>query len=90
MQREPRRFIIDGVTCFWMTSNWNKINFNTDILKISGFTQCKPQVGDIVVAEMCDSFMEFEVLAIRDFSDPPDQYFADVKAIKQTMKPRDY
>ena len=45
-----------------------------------------PTVGETISCEMGRSFMVFIITKVKRCSDPPDMFFADVKAVKQEDK----
>jgi hypothetical protein len=70
----------------WDKENFNKIKLNKETVPVYGHIEPRPKVGQTLVGEFQKSFIKFEFVSIEYCSDPPDMFFADVKAIEQEMK----
>ncbi len=70
----------------WFSVDWNKLNLNTDTLKVYGHLHTHPKVGETLSCEMENSFMKFEFVDVKSCIDPPDMFFGAVKAIEQVAK----
>ena len=62
------------------------INLDEDIVRVGGHHPRIPKVGDILLAEMQKSWVMFKFIKVDACFDPPDMFFADVKAIAAKMK----
>lgn len=75
--REPRTYRFENHRGWGNRIGW--LNYPN---KIEGHLSKKPEIGDFVTCKMQSGKVGvFRVLKIRDFSDPPDQFFCDVEAL---------
>ena len=70
----------------WLNVNWETVNFNTDTLRVYGHMPQHPKIGETLLCEMENSFMKFMFTKVDACSNPPDMFFADVKACEQEKK----
>lgn len=71
----------------WMTVDWDSINMNKDILHVYGHLPFnRPKVGQTLLGHFEHSDILFKFLTVEYKSDPPDMFFATVKAVHQVMK----
>lgn len=71
---------------WWSEEDWNKIDLNKDTVRVWGHMPIKPRVGNTLMGEFEKSFIKFEFVSVEHVPDPPDMFFADIKAIEQEMK----
>lgn len=62
------------------------VDLGKDTVKVYGHHPEIPKKGQTVVGEFQNSFIKFEFIRVEREDDPPDMFFADIKAIKQEMK----
>ena len=70
----------------WLVDDWSVVDFNKDKLRVAGHKRVIPKRGDTLMGEFEKSFIKFKFLDVRQCSDPPDMFFATVKAVEQEMK----
>lgn len=65
---------------------FSKLNLETDLVRVNGHKRVVPQVGQTLAGEFQRSWIVFEFVEVEQMTDPPDQFFAKVKAVQQVMK----
>jgi hypothetical protein len=70
----------------WLVDDWSSVDFSKDKLEIAGHQRVTPKRGNTLVGEFEKSFIKFKFLDVRPCNDPPDMFFATVKAIEQETK----
>ena len=70
----------------WMVNDWNKVDFSKDTLDVYGFLSNCPEEGQTILGHFKHSDILFKIISIEHESDPPDMFFAKVKAIDREMK----
>jgi len=66
--------------------NFHKINLNEQTVRVYGHITPRPKEGQTLVGEFQKSFIKFEFVDVKYCADPPDMFFAEVKAIEQELK----
>lgn len=67
-------------------NEFSKTDLNTQTVKVYGHISPRPRVGQTLVGEFQRSFIKFEFVDVEYCSDPPDMFFAEVKAVYQVLK----
>jgi len=70
----------------WLSDDWSKIDMSKDLISVVGHLQIIPKVGQTLMGEFKKSFIKFEFVSVKTYSDPSDMFSAQVKAIDQEMK----
>ena len=68
------------------SSQFQKRKLDEDEFDVNGHHDPVPVVGQTLVAEFQRSWIVFEFVSVERMSDPEDQFFAKVKAVKQVLK----
>jgi len=68
------------------SKSFHKINLNEETVRVYGHYTPRPKIGQTLVGEFQKSFIEFEFVDVEYCADPPDMFFANVKAIGQELK----
>jgi len=70
----------------WWTNDWSEIDFNKDTVEVYGHMPVRPKKGQTILGHFHRSDILFKIVSIEYKNDPPDMFFAKVKAIDQQMK----
>ena len=68
------------------SKGFSGLDLNTAAAAVSGHTTPRPKVGQTLVGEFQKSFIKFKFIEVKYCEDPPDMFFAKVKAIEQQRK----
>jgi hypothetical protein len=63
-----------------------KTDLATETVKVFGHHPRRPVIGQTIVGEFRRSFIKFEFVDVEYVSNPPDMFFADIKAVDQELK----
>ncbi len=61
-------------------------DLNTQTVTVWGHSPKRPQVGQTLLMECVKSWILFRFESVEYKADPPDMFFAEVRAIEQKMK----
>lgn len=65
---------------------FSKLDLNRELVPVYGHLERRPRVGDTLVGEFQRSHITFRFESVDHMDDPPDMFFAKVRAIDQVMK----
>jgi len=66
--------------------SFHKVNLSKETVKVYGHITPRPSVGQTIIGEFQKSYILFEFVDIKYCADPPDMFFAEIKAIDQELK----
>jgi len=76
-----------GARIMWSNrKQFQELDLNKDLFDVDGHYTPVPRVGQTLIGEFEKSFIKFEFVEVKRYSDPPDMFSATVKCIEQEMK----
>ncbi len=71
----------------WKWDEFEKTDLNRHTVKVYGHKTPLPKVGQTVVLECQKSWFKFRIETVEGMRDPPDMFWAELRAIDQVWKP---
>jgi len=75
----------DNISLFY-PDEFGDVDLNTETVKVVGHKPTMPRVGEIVIGEFDQSFIQFEIVSVDPCDNPVDMFFAQMRATKQVNK----